>query len=83
MVQTIPFLYYPEDKPTVIVLSNIDVESGAGIAFCLGALAHGENVQSNTQTTHIRFSTPIESASHPLPRPVYASHRPGEHRGWD
>jgi hypothetical protein len=29
------------------------------------------------------FSNLIEAASHPLQRPVYASHRPGEHRGWD
>jgi CubicO group peptidase (beta-lactamase class C family) len=43
-------VFYPEDKLTVIVLSNIDVESAPGIALDLGALAHGEDVRSNTQT---------------------------------
>ena len=38
-------IYYPEDKLTVVVLGNTDVDSAPKIALDLGTLALGGNVE--------------------------------------
>jgi CubicO group peptidase (beta-lactamase class C family) len=52
--------YYPEDKITVVVLSNVTGAASPGeIATRLGAVAHGENVQLTSERKEISLSPEI------------------------
>jgi CubicO group peptidase (beta-lactamase class C family) len=52
--------YYPEDKITVAVLSNVTGAASPGeIATKLGAVAHGENVQLTSERKEISVSPEI------------------------
>jgi CubicO group peptidase (beta-lactamase class C family) len=51
--------YYPEDKLTVVVLSNLNGEAPLNIANKLAALAHGEEVVLPTERNEVSVTSAI------------------------
>ena len=53
--------YYPDDKVTVVVLSNVNGNAPADMAAKLGAVAHGEKVELTSERKEITLSRDILS----------------------
>ena len=53
--------YYPDDKLTVVVLSNVNGGAPAEIARKLGALAHGETIKLQSERKEIKLDREVLS----------------------
>src|SRR5271170_3538011 len=51
--------YYPEDKLTIVVLSNVNGNAPGEIATKLAALAHGETIKLTNERKEITLDTKI------------------------